>query len=386
MRDHPQPTVHERLPNDDAWSHVGEPPKEPFEAAGFRVEELEWDNRPIRWTRFPFPWPDRANPRLVRFRERYDFARAIEAGASEFERLLLLREWVHRQIPSGQPVIPTSDPFEILDTAARGGTFYCTHYSIVFHACAVASGWVSRKLGIDSDHTADEPSTHHGVDDVFVNELGKWVAMDAHHNVHYEKGGVPLSPWETAQEYVRNGGKDVDVCVGLEREKSAKSNKVCLPGRHESCCYFWCLHHWHADPFSDFGSWKPRLSLVLVGDAHKGKTWFQGAPPETHPHGCYSDGSFQFTRREADVYPDVGTCRIELSKGERPGTVRVGVGTFTPGLDALLLKVDDGELRPAELKFDWYVHEGENSLAVRTRNQLGMLGKESNLRAVLRKA
>lgn len=386
MNDCPQPTVHERLPNDDAWGRAGDPPEEPFEAAGFEVAEIGWNNRAIRRTRFPFPWPDRANPRLVRFGERYDFARAIEAGASEFERLLLLREWVHRQIPSGQPVIPTSDPFEILDTAARGGTFYCTHYSIVFQACAVACGWVSRKLGIDSDHTADEPSTHHGVDDVFVNELGKWVAMDAHHNVHYEKGGVPLSPWETAQEYVRNGGKDVDICVGLGREKVANSNKVRLPGRHESCCYFWCLHQWHADPFSDFGSWKPMLKLVLVGDAHEGKTWFQGAPPDTSPHAYYSDGHFQFTRREADVYPDVGTCRLELSKGERPGTVRVSVGTCTPGLDALLLKVDDGELRPAELKFDWYVHEGENRLAVRTRNQLGACGKESNLRAVLRKA
>lgn len=385
MNDHLQPVVHERLPNDDAWSKVGDPPKGPFEAAGYGAERLEWDNRPIRWTRFPFPWPDGGNARLREFRERYDFAGFIEGGASEFERLLLLREWVHRQIPSGQPVIPTSDPFEILDTAAQGGTFYCTHYSIVFQACAVACGWVSRKLGIDSDHSSEEPSTHHGVDDVFVNELGKWVAMDSHHDVHYEKDGVPLSPWEVAREYVRNGGEDVDVCVGLEREKVAGSNKVCLPGRHESCCYFWCLHQWHADPFSESGSWKPRLRLVLVGDAHDKKTWYQGAPPETHPHVCYSDGSFQFTRREADVYPDVGTCRIELSKGERPGTVRVRIGTFTPAFEALLLKTDGGDSRAADLSFDWYLHEGENRLAVRTRNLFGALGRPSSVRAALRR-
>ncbi len=386
MSDHPQPAVHPPLPNDEAWAVVGEPPREPFEAAGFQVGEIEWDNRPIRWTRFPFPWPDRKNRRLRQFRERYEFEAPIKHGESEFERLLLLREWVHGQIPPGQPVIQTGDPFEILDTAARGGTFYCTHYSIVFHACAVASGWVSRKLGIDSDHTAEEPSTHHGVDDVFVNELGKWVAMDAHHNVHYERGGVPLSPWEIACEYARNGGKDVDVCVGLERRKVEHSNKRRLPGRHESRCYFWCLHQWHCDPFSEFGTWRPKLSLVLVGDAHDGKTWFQGAPPKTYPHMCYSDGSFQFTRREADVYPDVGTCRLELSKDGRPGTVHVEVGTFTPGFEALLVKTDDGSFRPAGLKFDWYVHEGENRLSVRTRNQLGAWGRESTIRAVLKRA
>ena len=178
----------------------------------------------------------------------------------------------------------------------------------------------------------------------------------------------------------------MDVCVGLGREKVEHSNKVRLPGRHESCCYFWCLHAWHCDPFGESGSWKPRLKLVLVGDAHEGKTWFQGAPPDTSPHGYYSDGSFQFTRREADVYPDVGTCRLELSEGERPGTVRVEVGTLTPGFEALLVKIDGGEFRPAELKFDWYVHEGENRLAVRTRNQLGACGKESNLRAILKRA
>jgi len=374
------------LPDDEKWGAVGEPPKEPFEAAGFEVAEVEWDNRPIRWTRFPVPCPDDENPRLARFQACYDFVQAIGGAESEFERLLLLREWVHRQIPSGQPVIPTSDPFEILDTAAQGGTFYCTHYSIVFQACAVACGWVGRMLGIDSDHTTDEPSTHHGVDDVFVNELGKWVAMDSHHDVHYEKDGVPLSPWEIAQEYVRSGGKDVDVCGGLEREKVAGSNKVCLPGKHESCCYFWCLHQWHADPLRESGSWKPRLRLVLVGDAHDRKTWYQGAPPETRPHVCYSAGSFQFTRREADVYPAVGPCRIELSKGERPGTVRVRIGTFTPAFEALLLKTDGGDSRPAGLSFDWYLHEGENRLAVRTRNQLGALGKESTLRAVLKKS
>jgi len=373
------------MPEDEAPGTPDLVPTEPFEAAGYRALEAEWDNRPVRSTRFPFPWPHRDHPRVQEFRERYDFLESMERGNSEMERLVLLRDWVHRQIPSGQPVIQTSDAFEILDTAARGGTFYCSHYAITMKACAVACGWVSRHLGIDSDHTAEEHSTHHGVVDVFVNELGKWVAMDAHHQVHYEKDGVPLSPWEITQEYIANNGQDVDICFGLDRKKVEHSSKVCLPGRHESCCYFWCMHRWHCDPFTRFGPDLPRLNLVMVGDAHTGKTWYQGRPPDTYPHICYSNGSFQFTRREADVYPDIGTCRMELSQGTQPNTAHVFVNTFTPGYESLLLQIDGGDFRPVGLQFEWYMHEGENRLAVRTRNQFGLMGRPSSVRAVLQK-
>ena len=381
-----QPVMNEVLPDDDAESDAA-PPAAPFEKAGFRVLDAAWENEPVRWTRFPFPSPDPLNPRLQAFRDRYDFARVTEGVGDEFQQLILLRDWVHNRIPSGWPVSMTSDPFEILDLAATGGTFYCSHYAIIMQAVLTTMGWVSRTVGIDSDHGPEETSTHHGVVDVYVNSLRKWVALDAHHEVHYEKEGMPLSPWEVSCEYAATEGESVTVRVGTEQKKVEKSTQLSLSYRHESCSYFWAYHYWSHDPFTATGDGDvaPRLKPVLVGPGHEGKVWYQGAPPKSHPHHGYSDGSFQFTRRQADSYPDIGTCHLRLSEGTAERSVRVRAATFTPSLDTLLVSVDSGDFHPADTNFDWFVHKGENLLAVKTRNRYGQTGPVSLASVTLEK-
>ncbi|HTL53174.1 MAG TPA: transglutaminase family protein [Planctomycetota bacterium] len=376
-------TVLGELPDDAQLEQIGEPPRAPFEKAGFAVKALQWDNRPIRRTRFAFPTPHPSEPRLQEFLNRFGFARVIESGKTEWEQILLLRDWVHRKIPfAQQPVANTIDPFEILDLAGQGGGFYCTHYSTVLQACLAALGWTSRKLSSDTDRTQTENSTQHGVNDVFVNQLGKWVALDPMYNTHYEKAGVPLSPWELCQLYVAENGKGLETKRGLDRTPAGTNQTKANPGHNQACNYFWVSQRGHMDPFTPFGTWYPRQELVLVGDAHKDKIWYMGNAPHLEPQPGYRS-YFQFTRRFADVYPDVGCARIELAAGSKPNTVRVELGTLTPNLDAVLIQVDEHVTAQAELGFDWYLHEGENRLRVRTRNRFGRLGHESQVTATL---
>ena len=392
MDDVPQPVVHQVLSQDEHWSQVGEPPAEPFAAAGFQARRLEWDNRPIRRSRFPFPWPDARNDRLVAFRQRYDFPQAVAGIDDEFAQLLALRRWAHEvfthrsQIGLPAPVRWTGDPFEIMEVAAAGGFLQCTQYAVLLQSSLAALGWVSRHVGIGSSYSDREGPWHHGVVDVFVNDLGKWVALDANFDVHYETAGVPLSPWEVGEAFGRDGGAEVDIVVGPERGKVDSAGLRTVGGAHESSRYLWALHYWHCDPFTRTGSWETRLKLVLVGERHAGEVWHQGGPEERAPHIGYADGSFQLTRRAADVYPDMGTCRLDLDRSDAHPAVAVAVGTFTPNFDTVLASVDGRPFRPVGLKFDWYVHEGENVLCVRTRNRLGRMGKVSRIEAVLEKA
>jgi hypothetical protein len=97
-------------------------------------------------------------------------------------------------------------------------------------------------------------------------------------DAHYEKEGVPLSPWEAGQAWAKDGGKDVAVVVGPERKRVERTNKGCVTGRHESSVYFWTMQRWDADPFTPFGSWKPRLGLALLGQVHE-----EGAGPRPCP-------------------------------------------------------------------------------------------------------
>ncbi|KKM25724.1 hypothetical protein LCGC14_1592050, partial [marine sediment metagenome] len=110
-------------------------------------------------------------------------------------------------------------------------------------------------------------------------------------------------------------------------------------GAHESSRYMWVLHRWHCDPFTAIGSWPPMLKLVLLDQRHEGKTWLVETDDPT-PHSGYTNGSFQFTKRQADVYPDLNTSRLELSASDESPAVKVAVGTHTPNFDTVLASVD----------------------------------------------
>ena len=404
-----RPVVHSAAaPEDASFALAAQPPAGPFEAAGFQVLACHWENQPNRTSRFPCAWPDFNNDRLQAFRQRYDFLSLMDGASSEFERLLLLRHWVHRALQTERATERidrwTPDPLAVLDLSGSGARFQCTQYAKVLQACAVASGWCARHVGIGSFNVPDELAYHHGVVDVFVNELAKWVALDAHYDLHYEKAGVPLSPYEIGEGYFRTKGAGVDICRGPGATRQEKNVLGTVAGAHESSRYYWNLHRWSfCDPFNLPSTRIPQqLMLVLVGERHQGQVWHQGDAKDVstrHLHCGYTHGYFQFTRREADVYPDLGTCRVELERSEKVKAVKVKVGTYTPNFDALLVKLDERPLRPVgfdvdwhvhageylpELVFDWYLREGENRLGVCTRNKFGVLGRCSTVRAVLK--
>jgi hypothetical protein len=316
---------------------------------------------------------------------------------SEWERLLL--NWVHIKLTQDPPKFTEASLFNRpypdegwrlfynLDTAASGCRWWCCHYSQTLRAVLTACGLLSRHVGNVSNYREgqDQGSRTHGVTDVFVQEFAKWVQFDAHYDVHYEKDGIPLSPWEIGEEWFRNQGADVDICVGPDSKKEERSGAGTHQGDHESSKALWNRHRWNTDPFTDHGTWfyTYQLHLVMTGPRHDGIYCCDPATGE--PNDDYFNGRFQFTTRLADVYPDVGTSRLELGKGDRPGTVRVQVGTYTPNFDTVLVRVNNRTWSPTDTTFLWFLRQEENTLEVRTRDKFGNLGRISSVRAVLKK-
>jgi hypothetical protein len=393
----PRPVLHLPIPGEPLSREPGLPPRAPFEGAGAEVLDLGWDNRPVKRTRFPMASPDINNPVLQRFRERFGFAREIENVRGQFDKLLVLRDWVFRRMQSqpkpgnlfARPYIDENfDPFMNLESGAAGCEWWCPHFSQMLRAVLTACGFLSRHVGNVSHFVPSEGSHTHGVTDVFVQEWGKWVMLDAHFNLHYERDGVPLSPWEVGEEAFRNDGRDIEVFTGLERKKVPK----CLPtydGKHESWRALWNHHRWNIDPFTDHGPWygktTSQMTLVLVGQRHAGLICQRGREPGAEIDTGYAEGRIQYTLRPEDIYPDVGTVHLSIGKGDMPGTVKIDAGTFTPNFDSLLVSSDDRPPGPSAPSFRWYLHEGENTLRVRTRDKFGNLGRESSVRAVLKK-
>ena len=396
----PDPVVHQKLEADALLAEPGKVPTEPFIHAGAKVIHAEWDNRGILRSRFPMPIADFDNAQLQKFMNKFHaYLDYMKEGKTEWEQILLIRDWLHRAIPRSSydnnistiysrpyPKNEQPGPFEMLESAGAGLGWWCPHFSSMLSLLYTGAGFVSRKLGNVSKYSKEYGTYTHGVTDIFVNDLGKWVQMDAHFDIHYVKNGVPLSPAEIGQEYFENEGKGVDRVVGLKEMVSNKNVLGTFTGCHEAERAYWNRHIWDLDFLGTQGTWAPEMALQYIQSRHKGEYCYQGRGDDCTIHVAYKKGIFQYTERKADVYPDMNTCRIELSNSETAkGSVRVTIGTFTPNFDGIMVKVDGGIEQPRDLSFKWFLHEGENILSVRTRNKFGRYGKPSSVKVVLEK-
>ena len=97
--------------------------------------------------RFRFDSHD--NPKLRILRERYELDAVVATGRDEFDRQVLLMEWVHRRFKKfGRPSTDATGALEILEAIDSGHTFFCSHYAQVFVSTAASLGWVARPLAL----------------------------------------------------------------------------------------------------------------------------------------------------------------------------------------------------------------------------------------------
>jgi hypothetical protein len=212
------------------------------ETLGFKVVDNKSVIPTAAYSRLPFVASGNDDERLATLRKAHSLEQVAAPAADEWSAQLLLKEWVHGKFPPGNPKSPAVHALDILEKAARGETFYCTHYAITYAECATALGWQARKLGVDRPHGKDGfGSSHHGVTEIWSNQFVKWVAIDVNFNLHYEKRGTPLSAWEIRGEWLTNQGADVDRVVGAG-PRAAKTKLGRATWRFpedETSSYFW---------------------------------------------------------------------------------------------------------------------------------------------------
>ncbi|PCJ57297.1 MAG: hypothetical protein COA79_16465 [Planctomycetota bacterium] len=396
MSDIIEPVVFNELPIDKNFSEAEEPNPAPFEFAGAIVKSIEWKNRGIRRSRLPIIIPDANNKQLKEFKDRYsDCFEYAEEGKSEWEKILRMRHWLHTAVvgtldnalfsrPYDDGENPS--PFKMFETAGAGKGWWCPHFSSMLNLLFMAGGWASRKVGNCSLPNDEDGTRTHGVTDVFVNEIGKWVQMDAHFDIHYCKDGVPLSPGEIGQAFFENGGEGVERFVGLEENLKTENVLGTASGEHESQRAYWNRHVLDNNFLKSTGTWGIETMFQFIESRHEGKLCSQGRAEKQIVHSGYSKGVFHHTKRKWDVYPDVGTCRIEISKGiENKGFVQVNIGHCTPNFDTVLISINGKREVPIDNSFKWWLHEGENEMTVRTKNLFGRLGHPSTMKVVLTK-
>jgi len=313
---------------------------------------------------------DHASPALKRMRDEYQLDEVVRGEPGEFRKILKLRHWIHSRWPIDNDQHFSGDAFAILEKAKTGAGFHCSHAMRVQHAVLTSMGFVVRDLGVDSDHLVFAKSNHHGVNEVWSNEYAKWVLLDAKFDIHYERGGVPLSALELHEAARKDMGK------GIVRVQGPDRREIPMKGLEFPVSsvlnYWWISYNPGMKTFT--GKSDSRAVVVLDSPEFRATRWFRDTDNGLGDHWAYRANRFVPVSDRTQIDWSVGVPQIKITQAA-PGAVDVAITSITPNLETYSVRTANGKWHdiPAN-SYSWNLHPGENTLEVRTRNRFGIEG------------
>ena len=318
--------------------------------------------------------------RIQALLDEFDFDDYTLRGVSEFDQMLLLKDWVYRRIPYDLNYKDAEllDAAEILRRAQKGESFICTSMAVLFVECAVSLGWTARLVFLRK-----KSGQEHAAADIWSNQYRKWIYIDPTWNIHLERYGVPLSVFEARKEWLTRKGRQLTYVFGAgdhrERYRAAQ-----LPvSRGDSAIWrylpldtTWLEYTFQIgvvgrnDLLSCAASGCPlweRVYIIRDRCNRRDRNWFLAESGIPVPPRA--------------LFHDLNRVDITIQGGvpDRPRPVRVrfshnGKNTFAPNFMEYLVKAGDGEWEVAEEEYRWKLKKGRNVLAVRIMNRFGMTG------------
>jgi len=365
-------------------------------AAEVSLEQPSWagrarivaaENPEIRYTSMPFAYEDFRHPKLAELRAKYKLDEVAAPGKTEFERLLLLRNWVSAQwkYKPATDGYPAWDADEIL-TQKKG---FCVQYAIVYMQCCLSLGYNARFVFGYHPGVMD---TGHEVTEVWSNEFSRWILMDANANLHHGDAATdePLGMLEIHDRMVAAyyGDKPMLWANRPTSVRGVPTLTTCRKMQTEAD---------YDDPTTwQKPAWPRYAKWGILRMMPRNNFYSQERPlPKTQGfHWDWSDywvwedartpASYAYryryiTGRRADWDWTLNQVRFDATCEEEARAVTVRMGTVTPGFETFLVNIDDAGWWPSGATLRWRLHEGLNRLRMRVRNVLGVEGPVSRL-------
>jgi hypothetical protein len=337
---------------------------------------------------------------LADLRERFELDAVVAGATTEFEAQLRLMNWSYR-IPLGNldhyawryhdlpqlerdadGAIRLLGPYE--GSRRQGHCLYC---NLTLVAALLSFGYAARWVNISTKHTYG-----HEVTEVWSNDFGKWVHLDATRDfyVYDLDSGLPLSLTEIGEHV----GRVIPEPVTWERPIQAQVARVdpeaagmgCRQPGHGHDILFengldllQMIGHLQMPMRNDFAS-RPQPVPWRVS-SNWGSSEFVTWHSERFPPKLEYEHT---TGRLQDWEPVLQEARVHLIETATVGQLRVEVETVTPWFETFEVSVDDNHwLSQSESAWTWSLHEGVNHLRVRACNRFGVRGSVSEMTLVL---
>jgi hypothetical protein len=316
---------------------------------------------------------DLGAPNYREFRKKYELDQVVQAEPDELKRILLLRNWLYRRVkvdPSkAEP--GAADAIRTLDEGPQGGRYHCSHMCVALNPVLNSMGHVSRIVFAGAGEK--EParlSGSHGANEVWCNRLCKWILVDAEHDSHFEKNGLPLSALEVRDEVLRDGARSVVRVKGPERAPQApvEDESWGLTAR----TYAWVSFYSEGNRFGRWPGQVNGFELVLDDEAFRSRTWHRNGKK----HWAYAAGRFKPVGRDAlEWTPNILDVRTEL-KGD---SIEIRITSSTPNLREYQIQRGDGAWEHVDETFTKRLDAAARVLRLRAVNSAGVSGPEHRL-------
>ena len=345
---------------------------------------VESENPRIQYSSLDWEWEKSDRPEYKELRERENLDEIVAGSRTQFDAQVKLldhvsRRWKH----SGAfPEYPLWDAHSILnriETAGSGG--YCLMFNTLLCGMLQAYGWNARLNHV----------TFHEICEVWNDDLGKWIFLDADgiNNYNYSlETAEPLNIFELHSLYLDYyfPGRKIDWMNDWMSWMDKIEGKEFPVGRGS------LTHHVPDFHYSSFDHLSGFINAGFIRVVPR-NNWYGKPYPKPLTHNSFSpwDGYVNWyddqsppqrhysrhTDRERDIWPDLNMVHVDATQGFGNDRLFLRFETYTPNFSHFEVDVDDTGWKKVGDRWTWLMQSGRNELQVRAVNKLGAKGKAS---------
>ena len=337
------------------------------------------DNPVIKYSSLNWEWEKWDRPEFQELRDRESLDEVIAGCRTEFETQVKLLDYVTKRWRHADPVpgFPGLDALSILkrlDNLGAGG--FCLTFNNTLGGMCIAYGWQARHVNIVA----------HEVIEVWNDEYGKWIFMDADYmnNYNYDsKTAEPLNLLELHQKYldVYFLDRSIDWMRDMfsaypelpedppVRNGSLTHHKGIKLSGFSQAAFMRMIprNNWYEKPFprplNHGTSWWPWNGYI---------NWYDERTPPKRQYSWHTD-------RPRDMWPDLNLVHVDGTTAFGNDRIFLRFETYTPNFSHFEIDLDDtGWKEISADRYSWLLVPGRNRLRVRAVNKLGAKGKPSS--------
>jgi len=343
-------------------------------------------NDPIQYSSVNWEWEKWDRPEFRKIKAQENLDEVIEGSRTELEAQVRLLDYVTKRWRHSTPFpeYPGWDAKSILDRiddAGAGGM--CIQFNNVLGGLCMAYGWQARLINV----------VIHEVIEVWNDDYGKWVFMDADYENNYNydpETAEPLNLLELHNRYLDYyfPGKSIDWMNDMVKWMDPVEGKT-IPVKRGSLTNHEIKVPYHKNgamsgfinsafmrmiPRNNFYE-KPTPLPVSHGSGTNWPwngyvNWYDGRTPVKRQYSWHTD-------RPRDMWPDLNKVYIHANSGFGNDRLFLRFETYTPNFSHFEVNVDDTGWKTVEEKYTWLLQSGRNSIKVRAVSKLGAKGYPS---------